>query len=101
MTKRTSVGTDKPRLDRKKAWGYWFATLDGKTLVFDRPESGNYQLSLAALDSLEAARQRVEDVAHKTGWATQRIVDDLRRAIRDLTKHAVAAVDVAGRIGTP
>ena len=42
MAKRSSAGVDKPRLDRKQAWG----------------------------------------------------VDDLRRAIRDLTKHAVPPIEV-------
>lgn len=92
------IGVDVPRLNRGKSWGYWFVTVDGKTLVFNRRESGNYQISLADLHTPEDARIRVHEVlARKDAWVDQRVIDDLRRAIRDLTKLVVPEILVDQR----
>ncbi|MBA3539303.1 MAG: hypothetical protein H0T79_06715 [Deltaproteobacteria bacterium] len=92
MSKRTPIGMARPRLDRRKAWGYWHPTLDGTTLVFDRPESGNYQVTLADLRTLEEATLRIAEVAAKDAWVDQRVIDDLCRAVRELTKLPVPKV---------
>jgi hypothetical protein len=89
MARRPS---DRPRLNRRKAWGLWHLTVDGKTLVFDDARSGHYEVDLAELATVELARRRLEDVAAKVAWVDQRVVDDLRRALRELTKLDVPLV---------
>lgn len=84
------IGIEKPRLDRTRAWGFWYVSRDGRTLVYDRPESGNYQVNLAELQTLDDCTRRVEKViAVKDGWVDQRVVDDLVRALRELVDRAV------------
>ena len=95
---RTPIGVERPRLSRTDAWGYWHVTTDGSTLVFDRRDSGNYQVPLDDLRTLEDARLRVgEVVALKDAWADQRVVDDLRRALRALKGFNVPEILVEDR----
>lgn len=99
MTQRgVPIGISRPRLNRKRAWGHWHPTLDGKTLVLDRRDSGNYQVNLDDLHTEEASRIRVaEVVAAKNAWADQRVVDDLCRALRELKGHHVRVDDIDAR----
>ena len=86
------------RLNRRKAWGLWYVTTDGGALIYDHRDSGFYDVSLRELFALEDAVLRVEKViAVKRAWVTQRVVDDLRRALRDVKGFDVPRVDIFSR----
>lgn len=86
------------RLKRSKAWGLWHETHSGGALIHDSRDSAYYEVALDELGSVEEATIRVENVvAVKSAWVTQRVVDELRRALRDLKGFYVPDVDVRGR----
>ena len=82
-----------PRLSAKHQWGVWKISTDLKTLVCTDPYSAGYQVSLAELTTAQAAAARIQDVvAVKDSWVDQRVIDDLRRAIMQMTKLQIAPI---------
>lgn len=72
--------------------------MDGKTLVCVADRAGNYQVSLVELTTVESCVARMRDViAEKSSWVDQRVLDDLRRALKEETGVAVPAVLVDAR----
>ncbi len=95
---KSVVGSARPRLSRKQAWGHWRISTDRRTLVCVSDRAGNYQVSLAELTSLEACVARMQNViAEKSSWVDQRVLDDLRRALRQVTRFDVPPVQVDHR----
>lgn len=81
------------RLRRDRAWGLWYLTVNGKSLVHESRDSAFYEVPLEELATPEDARLRVETVvALKSAWVDQRVVDDLRRAFRAVKNFEVPFV---------
>ncbi len=88
------IGMARPRLKKAPAWHNWRVSVDGTLLVYTKREGGNYQIDLEVLKSLGDAQLQVENVALKSAWAGQHVVDHLRRALRDLKGFIVPFVEV-------
>ncbi len=89
------VGMPLPRLSAKHEWGVWKISKDLQTLVCTNPYSAGYQVSLAELTTTQAANARILDViAVKDSWVDQRVIEDLRRAIVQMTKLSLPLIDL-------
>jgi len=91
------TATHRHYLDRRgPAWGNWYRCKRGRHLVHTGRGSANYDVALDQLQTMGHAVERVEKVvAHKLAWMTQRDVDDLCRAIRDLLGFDMPPVELA------
>jgi hypothetical protein len=86
------------RLRRDRAWGLWFLTSDQASLVHDSRESAWYEVPLADVAKPDDAQIRVETVvALKSAWVTQRVVDDLCRALRSIRGFQLPPIVVDAR----
>jgi hypothetical protein len=86
------------RLKRSKAWGLWHENFAGTALIHNSRDSAYYEVALDELATVEDATLRVETViALKSAWVTQRVVDELRRALREVKGFNVPPVDVRER----
>ena len=101
MPRRSSkavIGSDRPRLRTKPAWGQWRISTDDKLLVCISDRAGNYQVSLTELTTVEECVARMQHViADKSSWVDQRVLDDLRRALAEVTGFRIPSVPVGPR----
>jgi hypothetical protein len=89
------IGNDRPRLSRKEACGDWRLSTDRRTLVCVSDRAGGYQVSLTELTSLEDCVARMRHIIAETAsWVDQRVLDDLRRALRDVTSFKIPPIQV-------
>lgn len=93
--RKSVIGSDRPRLRAKPAWGNWRISTDDKLLVCIADRAGNYQVSLTELEACVARMQHVS--ADKSSWVDQRVLDDLRRALAEVTRFKIPFVQVGPR----